>query len=151
MEDKLYNALRDTDMRVIMEEELGEFVDSTLGVRVVEERRSADLQLMVDVESYGINAGGSGSSIAFELSAVATLWDLRTGDRIWRTRESVSEPASPELFGLPGVAGNVLSAVALAELSEEEITRGMERLARNAAWDIGLELENDIYRAQRRR
>ena len=48
-------------------------------------------------------------------------------------------------------AGNVISAVALADLSVEEITYGLERVARDAAWDIGLELENDIYRARRRR
>lgn len=150
-EEKLYGALRHTDMRTIVDEELSDFVEATLGVRTVDERRSADLNLMVDIESYGIDVGGIGSGIEFEISAIATLWDAATGDRIWRTREYVSEPASPEVFGLPPVAGNVLSAVALAELTEEEIAKGLDRLARDAAWDIGLELEHDIYRARRRR
>ncbi len=151
VESKLREALRETDIRTIVEDELSEFVETTLGARIVENRRAADLQLLIDVESYGIDAGGSGSGIEFQLSAVATLFDLRSGDRIWRTRESVSEPVSADVFGLPPVAGNVLSAVRLSELTEEEIAHGLERLARDAAWDIGLELESDIYRARRRR
>jgi hypothetical protein len=151
VEEKLHAALRRTDMRTIVEDELSEFVETTLGSRIAESRSDADLQLIVDVNSYGIDAGGSGSGIEFQLSATAKLYDLQTNDRIWRTREYVSEPASPDVFGLPAVAGNVLSAVALAELTEEEIARGLERLARDAAWDIGLELEKDIRRARRRR
>ncbi len=150
VEPKLRAALQETDIRAIVEDELGQFMETTFGVRVVENRRAADLQLMIDVESYGIDAGGPGSGIEFQLSAVATLFDLQSGDRIWRTRESVSEPVSPDVFGLPPVAGNVLSAVRLSELTEEEIAHGLERLARDAAWDIGLELEHDIYRARRR-
>jgi len=150
VEPKLRAALRETDIRAIVEEELSEFVRTTLGVRVVENRRAADLQLLIDVESYGIDAGGLGSGIEFQMSAVATLFDLGSEDRIWRTRESVSEPVSPDVFGLPPVADNVLSAVRLSELTEEEIADGLERLARDAAWDIGLELERDIYRARRR-
>lgn len=148
-EDKLASAMRATDIRAIVEDELGRFVDTTLGSRIVDSRRDADLQLLIDIEEYGIDAGGSG--VDFELTAVASLWDTYSNDRIWRTRESVSEPASPDAFGLPGSVGNVFTAVALAELSEEEITRGLERLARDAAWEIGLELEDDIYRARRRR
>ena len=150
VESKLREALRETDIRAIVEDELGEFVQTTFDARVVENRRAADLQLLIDVENYGIDAGGPGSGIEFQLSAVATLFDLRSGDRIWRTRESVSEPVSADVFGLPPVAGNVLSAVRLSELTEEEIAEGLERLARDAAWDIGLELERDIYRAHRR-
>ena len=151
LESKLREALRETDIRGIVEDELSEFVETTLGVRVVENRRAADLQLLIDIDSYGIDAGGPGSGIDFELSAVATLFDLRSGDRIWRTRESVSEPVSADVFGLPPVAGNVLSAVRLSEITEDEIAHGLERLARDAAWDIGLELEHDIYRARSRR
>jgi len=151
VESKLRAALRETDIHGIVEDELSDFVETTLGVRVVERRPAADLQLLLDVESYGIDAGGPGSGIEFELSVVATLFDLASGDRIWRTRESVSEPVSADLFGLPPVAGNVLSAVRLSELTEEEIAHGLDRLARDAAWDVGLELERDIYRARRRR
>ncbi|MBU8912788.1 MAG: hypothetical protein KOO61_02110 [Spirochaetales bacterium] len=149
VESKLREALRETDMRAIVEDELVEFVQTTFDARVVENRRAADLQLLIDVESYGIDAGGPGSGIEFQLSAVAMLFDLRSGDRIWRTSESVSEPVSGDVFGLPPVAGNVLSAVRLSELTEKEIADGLERLARDAAWDIGLELERDIYRAHR--
>jgi hypothetical protein len=150
-EEKLYGAMQETDIRMIVEDEVGDYVETSLGVEVIEDRRRADFQLLIEVEEYGIDAGGSSGGVEFELTAIATLFDLRDGGRIWRTRESVSREASPSMFGIPSAAGNVLSAVALAELSEEEIARGLDRLARDAAWEIGEELEKDIYRARRRR
>ncbi len=150
-EEKLAVAMRQTDIRAIVEDELSEYVEISLGARAVEDRNQADFQLIINVESYGIDAGGPGSGLEFELSAEARLIDLRSGDRLWRTRESVSREASPSMFGLPSAAGNVLSAVMLSELSEEEIAVGLDKLARDAAWEIGEELENDIYRARRRR
>ena len=148
-ERKLYSALENVDLHEFVEDELTEFVETSLGSRVVEERRRAKLQLLVEIESYGIDAVESG--VNFQMSAVATLRDVERSDRVWRGRESVSQPVSPSVFGLSGAAGNVLSAVALSRVSEEEIARGLERLARDAAWEIGLNLERDIYRARRRR
>lgn len=148
-EDKLRAAMNDVDIRTIVEDELIDFVESSLGSRVVEERRRADLQLTVEIESYGIDASGSG--VEFQMRAEATMWDSGIADRVWRGRESVSQPVSPSVFGLPGAADNVLSAVALSEVSEADMARGLERLARDAAWDIGTALERDIYRARRRR
>jgi hypothetical protein len=148
-EQKLDEALRGTDLAGIVEDELGEFVESAFGSRIVEDRHRADMQLMVQIDRYGIDASGSG--VDFKMTAVATLWDLDTGDRIWRGVESVTEPVSPDVFGLPGSAGNVLSAVALSGLSPAEIRHGIERIARDAAWDVGLNLERDIYRARSRR
>ena len=150
VERKLAAALKQTDIRTVVEDELSEFVETTLGVRVVDDRGRADFRMLINVESYGLDAGGPGSGIEFEMTAEATLFDLREGGRIWRTRETVSREASPSMFGLPPVAGNVLSAVMLSELTEDEIARGLDRLARDAAWEIGVELEDDIYRARRR-
>jgi hypothetical protein len=149
VEEKLFIALEDVDIRTLVEDELSDFVESSLGARVVEDRGRADLQLRVEIESYGVDASGSG--VDFQMSAVATMWDVESSDRVWRGRESVSQPVSPSVFGLSGAADNVLSAVALSEVSEEDIAKGLERLARDAAWEIGLNLERDIYRARRRR
>jgi hypothetical protein len=142
--------MKQTDIRAIVEDELSDYVETSLGARVVDDRQRAEYQLLINVESYGIDAGGPGSGLDFELSAEARLMDLRGGDRIWRTKETVSRQASPSMFGLPAAAGNVLSAVMLSELTEEEIAQGLDRLARDAAWEIGQELEKDIYRARRR-
>jgi len=148
-EEKLHVAMRDVDIREIVEEELSDFVETSLGSRVVDDRRRADLQLTVEIESYGIDASGSG--VDFQMTAKAILWDPDRSDRVWRGRESVTQPVSPAIFGLPGAADNVISAVALSEMSEDEIARGIERLAQDAAWEIGVRLEQDIYRARRRR
>ena len=112
-ERKLAAALGMTDIRAVVEDELGRFVETTLGVRVVEERQRADFRLLITVEKYGLDAGGPGSAIEFEMTAEAMLFDVHDRGRIWRTRESVSRPASPAMFGLPAVAGTVLSAVML--------------------------------------
>ena len=38
----------------------------------------------------------------------------------------------------------------LSELTEEEIALGLDRVAREAAMEVGMELERDIYRSRQR-
>ena len=145
------SAMRNLDVRAILDEELGGFFADQLEMPIVSATRDASYLMIVEVREYGIDAGGPGSSVRFVLRGRAELHETDRNDRIWRNSFSSEAPISPEVFGLPGAAGNVLSAAMLSELTEEQIEAGLERVARGAAWDVGWSFQDDLYRARRRR
>ncbi|HKJ84994.1 MAG TPA: hypothetical protein VKA06_02905 [Spirochaetia bacterium] len=148
---KMDVALRELDVRSIMEDEVGGYFEDVMEMRLTDSRRDASYYLSVEVREYGIEASGPGSSVEFVLSGSAELYDTATDDRIWRERFARSLQVSPAFFGLPSSAGNVVSAAMLSELTEEQIASGIERVTRDAAWEVGREFEDDLYRARRRR
>ena len=150
-QEKMDLALRELDLRHILDEEVGGFFADVMEMRLTDSRADAAYDLRVDVTEYGIQAAGPGSSVEFVLRGTAELYDTSTGERIWRDRYSRSEQVSPAFFGIPEAAGNVLSAAMLSELNEEEIASGIERVTRDAAWELGVEFEDDLHRARRRR
>ncbi len=148
---KMDGALRELDVRGIMEGEVGGYFEGVMEMRLTDSRSDASYYLSVEVREYGIEASGPGSSVEFVLSGSAELYDTATNHRIWRDRFSRSLQISPSFFGLPSSAGNVVSAAMLSELTEEQIASGIERVTRDAAWEVGREFEDDLYRARRRR
>lgn len=148
---KMNAALQELDVRSILEDEVGGYFEDVMEMRITDSRRDASYYLSVEVREYGIEASGPGSSVEFVLRGSAELYDTATNDRIWRDRFHRSLRVSPSFFGLPRSAGNVVSAAMLSELTEEEITSGIERVTREAAWEMGREFEDDLYRARRRR
>ena len=148
--DKMDVAMRDLDVGLILEEEVGSYFERIMEMRLTDSRSRASYVLNVEVEHYGIEASGPGSGVEFMLDGRAELFDHPSGDGIWRDRFRMSEPFSPVVFGLPGSAGNVLSAAMLSELTEEQIAAGIEKVTRDAAWEIAREFEDDLYRARRR-
>ncbi|MFW6262259.1 MAG: hypothetical protein ACOC6J_11825 [Spirochaetota bacterium] len=150
-ERKMEVALRGMEIDTIIEQELASYFGEVMAMRIAESRRRSSFFLNVVVEQYGIEASGPGSSVDFVVEGEAELFDEYTNDRIWRERFSRSEQFSPSVFGLPRSAGNVLSAAMLSELTEAQIAAGVERVTRDAAWEIAQEFESDLERARRRR
>lgn len=149
-QEKMDTAMRDLDIDAILEEEVGGYFDEVVEVRLTDSRSDASYILNVLVKEYGIEASGSGSNVEFALRGTAEMFDNLTDELIWDARFRRSEPISPRMFGLPGSAGNVLSAAMLAELTEEEIAAGIEQVTREAAWEVAGEFEEDLYKARRR-
>ena len=143
-------ALRNLDIEQILVDGIGGYFQDVMEMRLTETRADATYYLGVQVQQYGIEATGPGSTIEFVIRGSAELYDTAAGDRIWRDRFSLSERVRPGFFGLPASAGNVLSAAMLSDLTEEQIAAGIERVTREAAWEIGREFESDLHRARRR-
>jgi hypothetical protein len=95
--------------------------------------QQSEVFLDLKIRRYGIDAGSPFASVQFVIDIKARLRDTRTGARIWRASIRESEPISPSVFGLGEIVGNIVSAVVLAELSEDEIASGLQRLADDAA------------------
>ncbi len=67
---------------------------------------------------------------------------------MWRRHVSVSQRASPDVFGLPSAAETIFTAAMLAALSTEEMARGFASLAHFAARVVGDTLERDLWKAR---
>jgi hypothetical protein len=118
-----------------------------LGADRVGEARDADLVLELEIEDYGINAPSWGSAVSLEIATTVRLYERRSHDLLWRRHITVTQRASPGVFGLPGAAESIFTAAMLASLSTEEMVRGFSSLAQYAARVIGDTLEQDLWKA----
>lgn len=114
-----------------------------LGARAVDRRGAADYELWIDIPRYGIESSG-GSGITLFLTLEAELVDAASGSIVWRRRVRESERAVPSMFGLSPNVDNIVSATVLANLSEEALVRGFERLSVDIARKITDRLVNDL-------
>jgi hypothetical protein len=145
-QDLVDSASRRLDVGRILEEELSAYYEDAFDMKIVDSSHRATYEMSVEVDSYGIEASGADSSVEFHISGVARIYDAQRRERIWRDRFSEYIPISPSVFGLPGSAGNVLSAAMLSDLTEEEVAWGLEQVTRNAAWEVASEFDRDFYR-----
>ena len=148
--ERLAAAHEQMDIEGSIYDEVTLFYESVMGMEIADGPQRDGYALRIEVEEYGVEAGSWTSSISFELRGSAELYDTYSGERIWREGFYQNEPASPSFFGLPDGAGNVVSAAMLSELTEEQIAEGLDRLARDAAWELSRDFERDLYRARQR-
>lgn len=117
-----------------------------------EDARAADFELEVRVERYGIVASSWTSGAYFNFEGDVALLDGRTGRIIWETRVRARDPVRASLLGPDERAiGNVVTAIALARMSAEEVERAFESLADYAADAVIRKFTDDLDEARRRR
>lgn len=145
--ERMHEALSRVDVPAVVFEESTLRCSRALGSELVEDARGADLVLELEIEDYGIDAPSWSSAVALEIETTVRLFEGRTRDLVWRRHVTVTQRASPEVFGLPGAAESIFTAAMLASLSTEEMERGFAGLARYAARVIGDTLERDLWRA----
>jgi len=146
--ERMREALARVDVPAAVREEATDRCVRALGGERVDEPRDADLVLDLEIEEYGIDAPSWASAVALELRVTVRLYDRRSRDLLWRRRFSVTQRASPEVFGLPPAAEQIFTAAMLARLSTEEMVRGFEHLAHDTARSIGDRLERDLWDAR---
>jgi hypothetical protein len=147
---RLERALEAVDVPEEIRASAAEECAKVLGCDTVERAGGADYVLSMEIREYGIDATSSGGSTEFRVDLGVVLFGGEDERTIWKARVREETAITPEVFGLGGSVGNVLSAAALAELSEEEIGRGLMKLARSVAYRVADRLERDLTRARRR-
>ena len=96
----------------------------------VADARSADYELEIVVNSYGLVASSWSSQAYFVINADIRLLDGATGRRIWKTDVRATDPVRPVVLGREGrTIGGIVTAAALANLSAREIQRALEGLS----------------------
>jgi hypothetical protein len=146
--ERMREALEEVDVPATVLEESSARCARALGADRVDDTRDAGFVLDLEIEEYGIDAPSWGGAVALQIDLTVRLYERRSRDLVWRRHVGVHQQATPEVFGLPTAAGNIFTAAMLASLSTEEMARGFENLAHDAARIVGNTLERDLRKAR---
>lgn len=143
-------ALTTVDVPAIVLRESSRWCASALDARLAERGQKADYLLDLDIREYGIQAASPGSAVSLHMRLTASLFHTRSGEIVWRRSITVNDPASPQMFPVGHIVGNIVTAGALASLSVEQLEDGFKSLALESARSIVRRLERDFYSAKYR-
>jgi len=111
---------------------------------------NSDFELEVRIRRFGIAAGSWNAGTHFFVEADLLLVDGTSGRRIWRSSVTARDPVVARgRAGRGGPVGDVVTAIQLAGMSQEEIERELEALADFAADRLTLALARDLDRTRR--
>ena len=121
---------------------------SQLGFTPAGRPPEADFVFDLQVEDYALVADSFEGDTYFVLLGRVYLLDARTGEELWETELREREVLDRTLFGLPAVAGNVITGRQLARLSSREMAEGLARVSDYAADRIVDRLVRDYLRSR---
>jgi hypothetical protein len=147
---KLAEAARRVDVRTRIGERTLEHTARHLRAEPVPGGRAVDYELEIRIRRYGIVAASWTSPAHFLVDAEMMLLDGATGRRIWKTTLRQRDPVQPFAFaqGDRNVT-NVVTAIALASMSTEEMERSLELLAEYASDRMVTRLTRGLDAARR--
>ena len=147
-EGRMREALASVDVPEIVLRETSAACIQALGAKKAAAKMLADYLLDLEIREYGVNAASAGSSVSLRMHMTASLHHNRSGELVWRRDINVDNQASPDMFGGGQIVGNLVTAMALSELSVDQLAKGFEQLAVESARSVARRLENDLYSAR---
>jgi ABC-type uncharacterized transport system auxiliary subunit len=149
-QERMDKALERVDLVEIIRVRTLEGGAEIIRCQTVDRTDQADLLFDIEIREYGIDARSGGAGLDFRINVQVELLDTRERATVWRRRIRESTPISPYVFGLDDAVGTVLTAVALSQLTEEQMAKGFERLAEDAATHIVSKLHKDFLKVRYR-
>ena len=146
--EAMRGALASVDVPEILLRESYAACAAALDAEQEHQRMRADYVLVLSIHDWGIRAHGYGSTVSLHISLTAVLYRSAGDELLWRRDLSVNDAASPAMFGLGQVVGNMVTATVLSEMSEEDLARGFTELARRSARSVARQLEKDLSSAR---
>lgn len=108
----------------------------------------ADYLIDLRIYDYSLVADSYEAATYFALEGEVLLLDPGRGVELWHQKIREREVLSSSLFGINAAAGNVITARALSQLSEEDMFVGLENLANYVASRIVERLRHDYYESR---
>jgi hypothetical protein len=142
---KLERAAEMADVSGRLSERVLERSAGILRAEPVERVQDADFEMVVVVRDYGIDFSDWDGAARWFIQAEVTLND-REGARIWRT--GVDEKDDVREGTPSGAVGDILTARALAEMTEEEMAEALRGLAEYSAERIAWKLREGLEKAR---
>lgn len=146
-EEKMMNALQNVDVPQLVWDETYSRCVRSLASDPIEEINDSDYIFDLEIRNYGLEADSYNAAVKIEIATTARIYATRDRRLIWQKNITAREPMSPEVFGLGSVADTVISTAFIADLTQEEFEKGFAEAAREVAYRIARELEEDIYDA----
>jgi hypothetical protein len=147
-QQRLRDALAEVDISEYIRQDILWNGSDHLHYDPVDDQRNADYTYVIKIEKYGIEAPSWFSSIHFVIDLRVRLMDAPANKLIWRRKVVTREPVSSSIFGISNIVGDIVSAAALADLTEEELAQGFENLAAFGAGRVAEILYEDFLDAQ---
>jgi ABC-type uncharacterized transport system auxiliary subunit len=119
-----------------------------LGASRAESKESSDFYLDIDIRDWGIRADSPASAVSLHMSVTASLFRTLGREMVWQRRLNVDQPASPAMFGLGQIVGNMVTATILYEMSAENLAAGFKEMARETSSRIVRLLQRDLDKAR---
>jgi hypothetical protein len=141
-------ALASVDVPGIVLQESFDACATALGAEPQDNADAADYLLVLSIHDWGIDASSPISVVSLRIRVTASLYAARGSELVWRRDISVHDAASPAMFGLGPVVGNLVTATALSQLSVDELADGFTALGRNTARSVARQLEEDLVSAR---
>lgn len=145
---KLNNAMQQVDVPEIIRVQTLTSSSEYLHFQPIRETADADFLFMMNIKKYGIDAESWSASVRFKIDIKVRLIDNKRNVEIWKRTIRVREPVTQEMFGLSNTAGNVITAVALSELTEQDMVDGFSYLSLYMADKIAERIHRDFIKAQ---
>jgi ABC-type uncharacterized transport system auxiliary subunit len=147
-EASMREALLRVDVPEIVRQETSQGSARLLGA--VESSNSAwsDYRLLLDIREWGIDARGWNTVAALHLRLTASLYSNGDGQLLWSRSVTVDQNATPSMFGLGQIVGDMVTATALAEMTPSALADGFSALAREAARSVVRRLQSDLDSAR---
>ncbi len=149
--DKMDNALESVDVPERIRIRTLERCARYLRYRSFDDSDNAEFLFDMHIQKYGIDAKSWSASVHFKIDVKVYLIDNDKNIEIWKKRVRESMPVTRSTFGLPDAAGDVITAVALSQLSEEDMAAGFEQLAGFTADRVARKLQEDFAKARSKR
>ncbi|MDC7227874.1 MAG: hypothetical protein PQJ61_14000 [Spirochaetales bacterium] len=148
-EKKLYSALEGLYIPEYAAELTFDRIVKMLDAEMIQDLRTADIILEIEIEEYGLTAYSWGGNVSMIFEMEAGLYHPGNNELIWRRKINVEEELSPSLFGFDSIVGNVVSIAVLSELSEEELAEGFQNLTYDVMEETVHELRDDLRDTRR--
>lgn len=119
-----------------------------LGASQADTRDASDFYLDIDIRDWGIRADSPGSAVVLQMSVTATLVRTLGRETVWQRKLTVSQSASPAMFGLGQIVGNMVTATILYEMSVEDLAAGFTEMAHETSRSVVRLLQRDLDKAR---
>ncbi len=146
-QERIEAAAENVDVSALMADELLTGSARALRARPVESVREADFEIETRVEEYGIRADSWNSDADFFIKARVYLLDAATGREVWNAKVEARDPVNPSHWGTGGTLGTLITASALAHLSQSEMEEALRSLAQYSAGQVVEKLEEGLRKA----
>ena len=146
---KLDSAMKDVNVAEIIKTQTLQQGSDILHYNPIDDTRSADFLFSLTINSYGIGANSWASSVNFNMDVTFKIYDNHTSTLIWKTDVSESRPISSSFFLTGSTAvGNVLTAVQLSQLTQDQMRTGFTHMAEFAANKLVEKLQKDYAKSR---
>ena len=144
---RLDNAMTRVDIPEQMRKRTLEQSGKYLHFYPVEETENADFLMMMKIKKYGIEAQSWDASVNFKIDMEVKLIDNVKHIEVWGKTINENTVITTSIFGLGDSVGDVITASALSQLSEEEMVNGFTHLADYTADRVAEKIEDDFIKA----